>query len=111
MPNTKIVFSKHKNTKGQSPFQTLQALGMETGCLKTQSEMESVASALANDFKVTNGGHMPAGIVGVRYTLPALCKTGYCDIALNANLLRDYPSYGYWAENGATTLWGNTLYF
>eukprot|EP01060_Flectonema_neradi_P003778 TRINITY_DN12460_c0_g1_i3.p1 TRINITY_DN12460_c0_g1~~TRINITY_DN12460_c0_g1_i3.p1 ORF type:complete len:953 (+),score=118.90 TRINITY_DN12460_c0_g1_i3:45-2903(+) len=64
---------------------------------------ESIASLVDN---IKNwGSHMPVGIVGQKYINSVLCDFGHCDLALESNLLRTYPSFGYWAMNGATTLW------
>ena len=45
------------------------------------------------------------GILGIKALLNALSEYGYTDIAYKTVNRYDYPSYGYWKEQGATTLW------
>ena len=45
------------------------------------------------------------GILGVKALLNALCEYGYVDIAYKMINRTEYPSYGFWRLQGATTLW------
>lgn len=47
------------------------------------------------------------GILGMKALLNALSKYGYTEEAYKIVNRYDYPSYGYWKEHGATTLWEN----
>lgn len=58
------------------------------------------------------GGHVSVGVVGIMQLMRALTEFGRLDMAYKLATLTDYPSWGYMAENGATTIWelwnGNT---
>ena len=45
------------------------------------------------------------GILGMKALLNALSENGYTDVAYKIVNRYDYPSYGYWKNQGATTLW------
>lgn len=65
---------------------------------------KTLADTLINDkykFKV--------GILGIKAMLNALSLYGYTDVAFKAVNRYDYPSYGYWKNQGATTLWESWL--
>ncbi|MGJ6979757.1 hypothetical protein ACSDQ9_04385 [Aestuariimicrobium soli] len=51
--------------------------------------------------------HLDTGIVGTRFLLPTLVRLGRCDLAFAVARQRDYPSWGWWLANGATTLYEN----
>jgi alpha-L-rhamnosidase len=61
-----------------------------------------------NDFN----GHVSTGLVGIQWLMRGLSKHGRSDLAFQIATNRDYPSWGYMIENGATTIWelwnGNT---
>ena len=58
-------------------------------------------------------GALATGIHGTRFLLPALCDTGHVDIAYALLNRRDYPSWQFSIDQGATTIWerwdGSTL--
>ena len=57
-----------------------------------------------------NGDHLNTGFVGAKYLLKTLSDAGYVDLAYEIAAKRDYPSWGWWFEQGATTCreqWGN----
>ncbi|MBQ8725886.1 MAG: family 78 glycoside hydrolase catalytic domain [Clostridia bacterium] len=45
------------------------------------------------------------GILGAKYTHNVLCKMGRIDVFIKMMKNSEYPSFGYWLERGATTLW------
>ena len=45
------------------------------------------------------------GILGAKYTHNVLCEMGRIDIFIRMMKNSEYPSFGYWVERGATTLW------
>ncbi|MCS6775324.1 MAG: glycoside hydrolase family 78 protein [Chloroherpetonaceae bacterium] len=49
--------------------------------------------------------HIDTGILGARYLLHALRDHGHAEIAYRIAAQKDLPSWGYWIEQGATTLW------
>lgn len=57
-------------------------------------------------------GHVSCGVIGMQWLMKTLSKYGLSDIAWMFATNDTYPSYGYMAKNGATTIWelwnGNT---
>ena len=64
--------------------------------------------------KTTNefGGHVSTGVVGIQQLMRTLTDHGRGDLAFKIASSDTYPSWGYMARNGATTIWelwnGNT---
>lgn len=52
-----------------------------------------------------NGNRMTTGFLGTRPLLPALSAHGHHDLAGTLMLQREFPSWGYEVDNGATTIW------
>jgi alpha-L-rhamnosidase len=50
-------------------------------------------------------GHIDTGILGAKYLLNALSDGGRTDVAYRVASQKDLPSWGWWIEQGATTLW------
>jgi alpha-L-rhamnosidase len=53
------------------------------------------------------GGHPSTGMVTTHLLLPALTSIGRNDLAYQMLEKTDYPSWGYWINLGATTMWEN----
>ncbi|GAA1583180.1 hypothetical protein GCM10009789_41240 [Kribbella sancticallisti] len=58
-----------------------------------------VADLEARDF------HLNTGCLGVGVLLPVLSAFGHADVAAKVALQRTYPSWGYWFDQGADTMW------
>jgi alpha-L-rhamnosidase len=68
----------------------------------------NIVDKTINEFN----GHVSTGLVGIQRLMRGLSDYGRADIAFKIATNRDYPSWGYMIENGATTIWelwnGNT---
>jgi alpha-L-rhamnosidase len=57
-------------------------------------------------------GHIGTGLIGGQYLMRVLTENGRADLAYEIAAQRDYPSWGYMIDHGATTIWelwnGNT---
>ena len=57
-------------------------------------------------------GHIGTGLIGGQYLNRVLSDNGRADLAYTIATQKDYPSWGYMVEQGATTIWelwnGNT---
>jgi alpha-L-rhamnosidase len=53
----------------------------------------------------SNGNHMSTGFLGTRPLLPVLSSVGQHDLAVFLLQSREFPSWGYEIEQGATTIW------
>jgi len=52
-----------------------------------------------------SNGHIDTGILGAKYLLNTLTDHGRTDVAYQMAAQKDLPSWGWWLEHGATTLW------
>lgn len=52
-----------------------------------------------------NGNHLDFGLLGSKYVLNALSAHGRTDVAYAVAAQKTQPSWGWWVEQGATTLW------
>lgn len=71
--------------------------------LPPSNDKERAAQALIS--KVESQGHIDAGIVGAKHVLRALSEHGRTDLAYRIVARKDQPGWGWWIEQGATTLW------
>jgi alpha-L-rhamnosidase len=67
-------------------------------------EHDKVVARLA-DIIEKNSGHLDAGILGTKYLIDSLTAAGRADLVYGMATKTDYPSWGRWLEQGATTLW------
>ncbi len=56
---------------------------------------------------IADGKHLDVGLLGTKCILSALSENGYPDLAYELASQKSYPSWGWWIENGATTLHEN----
>ena len=72
--------------------------------LVEDSEREKVLARLA-EHVAGHDDHLDVGILGSKYLFHTLSENGHHDLAYRILNQRTAPSYGDWAEQGATTLW------
>jgi len=60
---------------------------------------------LFDDIVYKHNSHLTTGIIGTKYIMELLTRTGTSDLAYDIACKTDYPSWGYMIANGATTLW------
>ena len=61
----------------------------------------NIINKTINDF----GGHVSTGVVGIQHLMRTLTNHGRADLALRLATDTTYPSWGYMARRGATTIW------
>jgi alpha-L-rhamnosidase len=73
---------------------------------------KKVFGNMVHEIEVTKKGHISTGVVGTQFLMRTLTEFGRGDLAYKLASNKTYPSWGYMAENGATTIWelwnGNT---
>ncbi len=72
--------------------------------LVPEANKPAVVEALIAEIE-NQGYHMDVGILGAKYILNALAENGRADVAYQMLMQKTWPSYGYWIEQNATTLW------
>ena len=74
--------------------------------------LDDVVKSTVQSIVVTNKEHISCGVIGVQWLLRELSRRGFADVAYMLATNTTYPSWGYMAEQGATTIWelwnGNT---
>jgi alpha-L-rhamnosidase len=81
------------------------ALAMALALDLVPSELQPLCASRLVAAIDAAGGALATGIHGTRFLLPALCDTGHVDVAYALLTRRDYPSWQYSIEQGATTIW------
>ncbi len=84
--------------------QTALSIALMFG-LVPESERQDVLANLADN--VERQGHIDTGIIGAKYVLHALSEGGRSDLAYHLVVQPRLPGWGYWIQQGATTLWEN----
>jgi alpha-L-rhamnosidase len=73
---------------------------------------QQVFSSITDKIVKENNSHISTGVIGTQWLMRGLTDNGKADIAYTLASNKDYPSWGYMVENGATTIWelwnGNT---
>ena len=70
-----------------------------------EERRDDVKATLRDELEVKCKGHLNTGIIGTRYLFETLSMYGMGDLAYTIMNQRDYPSFGWWLEQGATTTW------
>lgn len=83
--------------------QTALSCALYQGLVETENKARVLANLVAAVEKRNN--HIDTGILGAKYLLNALLENGRADVAYRIVAQQDLPSWGWWIEQGATTLW------
>jgi len=78
----------------------------------SENDSAVVFKNIVDKILIENKAHISTGVVGTQWLMRWLTKYGRADIAYKLASNTTYPSWGYMAANGATTIWelwnGNT---
>jgi alpha-L-rhamnosidase len=74
--------------------------------LARPEDVDRIMEQLLADLEA-RGYHLDTGVVGTKYMLQALTEHGHADVMYEIASKRTFPSWGYWIDQGATTLWQN----
>jgi alpha-L-rhamnosidase len=107
LPSYKQAFNKEfydpKTGLYDGGTQTAMSCALYHG-LVPQEERAKVLGRLV-DMIQAKDGHLDAGILGTKYLIDSLTAGGRADVVYGMATKTDYPSWGRWLEQGATTLW------
>ncbi|MDD4591682.1 MAG: alpha-L-rhamnosidase N-terminal domain-containing protein [Parabacteroides sp.] len=70
-----------------------------------QERLENVKSTLRTEIVQQYKGHLNTGMLGTQFFFETLAANDMNDLAVEAMNKRDFPSYGNWIKQGATTTW------
>ncbi len=83
--------------------QTSLSCALYQGLAERATENRVLENLVANVEK--QNGHIDTGILGAKYILNTLTDHGRSEVAYRMASQKDLPSWGWWIEQGATTLW------
>jgi alpha-L-rhamnosidase len=83
--------------------QTSNAVPLAFGLVPPDA-VPSVVDSLVTDIRA-KGDHLDTGALGTSVLLPVLTAHGHADVAHALATQRTYPSWGFWFEQGADTMW------
>lgn len=73
--------------------------------LVPREHIEEVVKNTVATLITTNKGHISTGVIGTQWLLRELSRRGFPDVAYLLATNDTYPSWGYMAKSGATTIW------
>lgn len=83
---------------------TANILPLALGIVPDDCKTDVVRNVVEN-ICVKNKNHVSSGVIGISWLLRGLSDNGFSDVAYMLATQRTYPSWGYMAEHGATTIW------
>ena len=83
--------------------QTSQGCALYQGMVE-EDDAPAVVERLLEAIE-RNDGRLDVGILGAKYVPRALADAGHAELAYALLTRTDFPSWGHWLEQGATTLW------
>lgn len=98
-----VIYAFYDSDKGTFGDYGANVFALQIGM--PDSIQPRIAAELAREVAEVHGGHLHTGIFGTRYLFDQLAATGHNDIAFTAMTKRDFPSFGHWLAQGATTTW------
>ncbi|MFF5991916.1 family 78 glycoside hydrolase catalytic domain [Prauserella flavalba] len=93
----------YRTAKDPDYRQTSNAVPLAFGLVPPGAEA-SVVSSLVADIRA-RGDHLNTGALGTSVLLRVLSAHGDADVAHAIATQRSYPSWGYWFDSGADTMW------
>ena len=83
---------------------TANLLSLEFG-LVPEGDEERVLQNIVDVTRDTYRDHVSCGVLGMQHLMTGLTHHGHLDQAMRIVLQREYPSFGYMIDKGATTIW------
>ncbi len=113
--NIKIAFNKkfyRTQTKSyDNNTVTANLLPLYFG-LADQDSQQAIFNQVSQRIMIKDQGHISTGLIGTQFLMRGLTRFNRPDLAYTIASNKTYPSWGYMAANGATTIWelwnGNT---
>lgn len=66
---------------------------------------DDVVKNIVENIIIKNKEHVSCGVIGISWLMRMLSENGFADVAFLLATQNTYPSWGYMAENAATTIW------
>jgi alpha-L-rhamnosidase len=96
--------TRHYVGVGDSGYrQTHNLLALSFGLVPDNATAQVVADSIAKDVSDRNT-HLNTGALGTKQLLPVLSDHGHRDTAFALSQQTTFPSWGFWIQNGASTM-------
>lgn len=82
--------------------QSALALGIYFDLVPKEHKQAALNALIKN---IETQGHIDTGIIGAKFVLRVLSENGRTDLAYKLVARKEQPGWGWWIEQGATTLW------
>lgn len=109
--SVKSAFQRRYLNSAKSHTVTANLLPLYFGMVP-EKQIEAVFKRITENIRKEQHFHISTGLIGTQWLMRGLTQYDRPDIAYTLATNRDYPSWGYMVENGATTIWelwnGNT---
>jgi len=103
---TKAAFrKKYLKDDGSVTVTTQTAHALALFANLVPHDMRKATGQKLADMIAVNGNHMATGFLGTRPLLPVLSSAGQHDLATFLLQSREFPSWGYEIDQGATSIW------
>jgi alpha-L-rhamnosidase len=103
-----VAFNKtyfHETTgRYSNGSQTSSVLPLAFGMVAEQ-DRQKVSEALVRKIQDQSHGHTGTGLIGGQWLMQVLSANGHPEVAYEIASQKSYPSWGYMAGQGATTIW------
>ena len=83
--------------------QTAQAKAIDVGLFTEEEKPQAVKKLV--ELIERDGNRFKVGVIGARVLFRALAENGYAELAYQLITQDGFPSYKYWLDHGATSLW------
>lgn len=107
MLNERFFDEKEMLYHGEVPCgfrQTPTVLPLAFGIVPGEKRM-AVAESLAKNICEKDNNHLSTGCMGLKFLAPVLTEYGQAETAYAIVNQTEFPSWGYWLEQGATSCW------
>jgi alpha-L-rhamnosidase len=98
------VYYDSKASQYSNGTQTSSVLPLAFG-LAPHGQADALAATLIRHVDERDGGAIATGLVGAQFLCRTLTDIGRSDLAFAIATREKYPSWGYMANEGATTIW------
>jgi alpha-L-rhamnosidase len=102
----KGIYEELPSPEGYSSLQTANLLPLEFEIVP-EIYIKNVLQNIINDINIYHNGHLSTGIIGTKSMMEVLPKYNFQKLLFDIIHQKDYPGFGYWVYNGATTIWQN----
>lgn len=105
--NIKVAFNKVFYKSNEKTYANNEQTSLAAALyfkLVPPNDVKEVAATLENTI-LKNNGLLDCGVLGAKWIPHALSDNGYEDLAYKIAVNKRYPGWGFWLEQGATTLW------